>query len=114
MSKDFFVVPRSALRRALIACRDNAIALAATALNVAANQRSKQQSRRRAIFRDAALHADSGDKLALEVWVDDGGYAGTSEVDDRYKARSGPDRFSGRTPRSAEAAGSRQLNDVAF
>jgi hypothetical protein len=86
MSKNSSDVPRSALSRALMACRDEAIALAGRALNVAANQRSRQQSRHGAFIRATAARVDSSDELALAVWDDDGGHSGTSGVDERYNA----------------------------
>jgi hypothetical protein len=85
-------VHRSALSRALIACRDDAIALVARLLNVRANPRNRRQPRRGAFVRATAMPVASSDELALKAWEDDGGHSGTSEVDERYKAnrRVGP------------------------
>ena len=86
MSKNSSDVPRSALSRALIACRDGAVALAARVFNAGPNPRSRQQARRGAFVRVTAARADSSEELALEVWDNDGGHAGKSEARDRFKA----------------------------
>ena len=77
---------RSALSRVLIACRDQAAALAARALDVGASQRNKGPSGHEALFCSMALRDDNSDEVALEVWADDGGHSGTSKVNERYKA----------------------------
>ena len=84
MSKNSPDVPCFALTRALIGCRDHAVALAARVLNFGLNQCGRQQPRRRLIARAAAAHAESSDERALEVWDDDGGHSRTSDGDERY------------------------------
>jgi hypothetical protein len=103
MSNHSSDIAHSTLNRVLIACRDEAIALVAGVITLGSSKlssRSLRQPLRKAMLRvqhgtgrprapslvelesaeTAAQRADLSEKLALQVWSDDGGH--TSECND--------------------------------